>query len=258
MKRTVTATMQRRSASPLGSLPKRKADFIEPMDCAPVPKLAEGPGWLYEIKLDGYRAVAVKSDRGVNLFSRRHKSFNHQYPYLVEALNDLPEGTVVDGEVVSLDESGRPNFNLLQSFRKEASHIHYFIFDMPIYNDRDLTRLPLGERRQLMKSVLKLRSPRIRIAEQFDVSGNDMLAAVRQQQLEGVIGKRKDSLYQPGKRTGSWIKYRVNRGQELVIGGYIPGPHGFDSLIVGYYRGKDFYPSVVILQAITMIGRDNQ
>ncbi len=66
-----------------------------------------------------------------------------------------------------------------------------------------------------------------------------MLAAVRQQQLEGVIGKRKDSLYQPGKRTGAWIKYRVNQGQELVIGGYIPGPHGFDSLIVGYYRGKD-------------------
>jgi hypothetical protein len=65
------------------------------------------------------------------------------------------------------------------------------------------------------------------------------LSAVRQQQLEGVVGKRKDSLYEAGKRTGSWVKYRVNRGQELVIGGYIPGPHGFDSLIVGYYRGED-------------------
>jgi ATP-dependent DNA ligase len=66
-----------------------------------------------------------------------------------------------------------------------------------------------------------------------------MLAAVRQQQLEGVIGKRKDSLYEPGKRTGSWVKCRVSQGQELVIGGYIPGPHGFDSLIVGYCRGGD-------------------
>jgi ATP-dependent DNA ligase len=128
---------------------------------------------------------------------------------------------------------------LLQSFRKEASHIHYFLFDMLICDNRDLTRLPLSERRLLMKSLLKLRSARIRISDQFDVSANDMLAAVRKQQLEGVIGKRKDSLYEPGKRTGAWIKYRVNRGQELVIGGYIPGPHGFDSLIVGYYCGKE-------------------
>ncbi len=209
------------------------------MDCAPVSKLPDGSQWVFEIKLDGYRAVAIKYGDSIDLFSRRRKSFNHQYPYLVEALNDLPEGTVVDGEVVALDESGRPNFNLLQSFRNQASHIHYFIFDMLIYNDRDLTGLTLSERRKLMKSLLKLRSPRLRIAEQFEASPNDMLAAVRQQQLEGVIGKRKDSLYEPGKRTGSWVKCRVNRGQELLIGGYIPGPHGFDSLIVGYYRGKD-------------------
>jgi len=71
------------------------------------------------------------------------------------------------------------------------------------------------------------------------IGGVAVAAAVRQQQLEGVIGKRKDSPYQPGKRTGAWIKYRVNQGQEFVIGGYIPGPHGFDSIIVGYYSGKD-------------------
>ena len=87
------------SVGRLAALPKRKAAFIEPMECAPVPKLPAAPGWLYEIKLDGYRAIAVKSGR-VNLFSRRHKLFNSQYPYLVEALVELPEGTVVDGEVV--------------------------------------------------------------------------------------------------------------------------------------------------------------
>jgi len=211
---------------------EKKANFIEPTDCAPVTKLADGPGWLYEIKLDGYRAVAVKSDARVNLFSPRRKSFNFQHPHLVEALGDVPDGTVVDGEVVALDESGRPNFNLLAQFRRGASRIHYFIFDLLVCDDRDLTRLPLAKRRELMKSVLKLHSPRIRIAEQFEVPANDMLAAVRQQQLEGVIGKRKDSLYEPGKPTGSWIKCRVNRGQEFVIGGYIPGSHGFDSLII--------------------------
>jgi len=230
--------MRRSGPTRLETLPRRKAEFIEPMDCAPVTKLLDGHDWIYEIKLDGYRAVAVKTDSRVSLFSRRRKSFDHHYPLIVEALAELPEGTVVDGEIVALDESGRPNFNLLQNFRSEASRIHYFIFDLLICNDRDLTKLPLVERRKLLKS-LKLASGRIRIAEQFEASANDMLAAVRQQQLEGVIGKRKDSLYEPGKRTGSWVKCRVNRGQELVIGGYIPGPHGFDSLIVGYYRGKD-------------------
>jgi DNA ligase D-like protein (predicted ligase) len=223
----------------LEHLPKRDSEFIEPMDCAPVSKLPDGSQWFFEIKLDGYRAIAVKSDGRVAMFSRRRKSFDDHYPLIVEALAELPKGTVVDGEIVALDESGRPNFNLLQNFRSEASRIHYFIFDLLICNDRDLTRLPLSDRRELMKSHLKFYSPRIRIVEQFEVSATDMLAAVRQQQLEGVIGKRKDSLYQPGKRTGAWIKFRVNRGQELVIGGYIPGPHGFDSLIVGYYRGKD-------------------
>jgi len=108
-----------------------------------------------------------------------------------------------------------------------------------VCDDRDLTKLPLSERRELMESLLKLRSHRVRVSEQFEVSASDMLAAVRHQRLEGVIGKRKDSTYEPGKRIGSWIKYRVNRGQEFVIGGFIPGPHGFDSLIVGYYQGKD-------------------
>src|SRR3984893_12985927 len=108
------------------SQPKRSAEFIEPMECTPVTKLLDGPGWFYELKLDGYRALAVKSGR-VNLFSRRHKSFNDQYPHLVEALAELPEGTVVDGEVVALDDSRCPNFNLLAQFRSGASRIHYFI-----------------------------------------------------------------------------------------------------------------------------------
>jgi len=165
--------MRKAGVGRLSTLPKRRAVFIEPMDCAPVTKLADGPGWLYEIKLDGYRAVAVKSDGGVSLFSRRRKSFDHHYPLIVEALAELPEGSVVDGEIVALDESGRPNFNLLQNFRSEASRIHYFIFDLLICNDRDLTKLPLSERRRLMKSLLKLSSTPLRIAEQFEASAND-------------------------------------------------------------------------------------
>src|SRR6266851_3428035 len=231
--------MRRSGPTRLQSLPRRKAAFIQPMECLPVTKLNDAVQWTYEIKLDGYRAIAVKSGQTINLFSRRGKSFNSQYPYLVEALAELPEGTVVDGEVVALDDAGRPNFNLLQQFRSAASHIYYFIFDLLVCNDRDLTRLPLIERHKLLNVLVKLKSGRIRISEQFEVTANDMLVAVREQKLEGVVAKRKDSVYEAGKRTGSWIKYRVNREQELVIGGYIPGPHGFDSLIVGYYQNKD-------------------
>jgi DNA ligase D-like protein (predicted ligase) len=223
----------------LASLPLRSAAFIEPMECLAVPKLFDGSEWIYEIKLDGYRAAAAKSDRGVRLFSRRNKSFNDQYPDIVEALGELPDNTVVDGEIVALDESGRPNFNLLQNFRSEASRIHYFVFDLLVYDGRDLTRLPLIERREIMSSALKFKSPRIRISDYVEASATDMLRAVREQGLEGIIGKRKDGVYEPGKRSGAWIKYRVNRGKELVIGGYIPGSHGLDSIIVGYYKDHD-------------------
>jgi DNA ligase D-like protein (predicted ligase) len=207
------------------------------MECLSVSRLPEGPTWIWEIKLDGYRALAVKSRTGLTLFSRRNKSFNRQFAHIVDALADLPEGTVVDGELVAIDESGRPDFNLLQNFRAEASRIHYYIFDVLCWKDRDLTRLPLIERRALLKSLVIIRDKRIRIADYFEAAPKDLLSAVREQGLEGIIGKQKDSHYQPGKRSGAWIKYRVNRGQEFVIGGYFPGPHGFDSLIVGYYNG---------------------
>jgi bifunctional non-homologous end joining protein LigD len=209
------------------------------MECLAVTKLPDGPEWVYEIKLDGYRAIAIKSDGNLNLLSRRRNSFNTQYPLILEALADLPGETVIDGEVVALDESARPDFNRLQHFRSQASCIHYFVFDLLIYNSRDLTRLSFIERRHVLNSVLKFSSSRIRIAEYFETSAENMLSAARGERLEGVIAKRKDSTYQAGQRTGSWVKYRLNSGQELVIGGYVPGTHGLDSIIVGYYRGKD-------------------
>src|ERR1700693_3824117 len=227
--------MQKEVRARLESLPRKEASTTEPMECLSVSKLPEGNQWIWEVKLDGYRALAVKSGTGVMLFSRRRKSLNRQFPNIVEALADLPAGTVVDGEVVAIDERGRPDFNLLQHFRAEASRIQYYMFDLLCWKDRDLTRLPLIQRRELLKSVVALRDKRIKISDYIEAAPEDLLSAVREQGLEGIIGKRKDSLYQPGERSGAWIKYRVNRGQEFVIGGYFPGPHGFDSLILGYY-----------------------
>ncbi len=143
----------------------------------------------------------------------------------------------MDGEIVAIDNRGRPDFNLLQNFRAEASRIQYHVFDLLCWKDRDFTRVPLVERRGLLKALVVVRDERIRIADYVEAAPKDLLAAVREQGLEGIVGKQKDSHYQPGKRSGAWIKYRLNRGQEFVIGGYFPGPHGFDSLIVGYYDG---------------------
>ncbi len=162
--------MQKEIRARLDSLPKTEASFVEPMECLSVSKLPEGLEWLWEIKLDGYRALAVKSGSGATLFSRRRKSLNRQFPYIVEALADLPAGTVVDGEVVAIDKSGRPDFNLLQHFRAESSRIQYYIFDLLCWKDRDLTRLPLIERRALLKSVVALRDRRIKISDYIEAA----------------------------------------------------------------------------------------
>src|SRR6267143_175079 len=170
--------MQRKMQARLASLPRTQASFIEPMGCLSVSKLPAGLGWIWEIKLDGYRALAVKSPTGVTLFSRNRKSLNRQFPIIVEALGDLSAGTVMDGEVVAIDDSGRPDFNLLQHFRAESSRIQYYIFDLLCWKDRDLTGVPMVERRALLKSVAVIRDKRIRIADYFEAAPEDLLSAV--------------------------------------------------------------------------------
>src|SRR5438309_8383675 len=124
------------------------------MECLSVSKLPEAATWIWEIKIDGYRALAVKSSTGLTLFSRNRKSLNRQFPYIVESLADLPAGTVVDGELVAIDDNGRPDFNLLQNFRAEASHTHYYVFDLLCCKNCDLTGLPLLELHALMMSLV--------------------------------------------------------------------------------------------------------
>jgi ATP-dependent DNA ligase len=133
--------MRRSGAARLESLPKRKAEFIEPMECALVSELPEGSQWTYEVKLDGYRAIGVRTSSETVLYSRNHKNFNKRFPQIVEALRSLPADTIIDGEVVTLDESGRPDFHRLQHFTAEASRIRYFVFDLIILRGRDLTSL---------------------------------------------------------------------------------------------------------------------
>ncbi len=135
---------------------------------------------------------------------------------------------------------GWPNFNMLQNFRSAETHIHYYAFDILIHKNKDLTQLPLSKRREILLSVVK-QSDHVEHSAVSNRPAKEMLAFVREHGLEGVIAKRADSVYEPGKRSGLWSKHRINLGQEFVIGGYIPSNLGLDSIVIGFYRGKELH-----------------
>jgi DNA ligase D-like protein (predicted ligase) len=215
----------------------RVARFIEPMECLPVEKIPEGDNWTYELKLDGYRLQAVKGGGKVILYSRRGIDLTRRFEYVAKALASLPEETVIDGELVALDEEGKPNFNLLQNFRSAESHIVFYVFDILIHQGHDLKRLPLSQRRAILATAIEP-SDHVGLSYVSDKTAAQMVNFVRSHGLEGIVAKKIDSVYQAGLRTGVWTKTRINLGQEFVIGGYIPSHLGVDSIVVGFYKGK--------------------
>ena len=222
---------------------KVKARFIHPMLLLKTEKLPEGPDFLYEIKLDGYRAIAFKTGGRVHLRSRNDNDFAARYPSIVKALEAMPDETVIDGEVVALDEDGKPSFNLLQNFGSSKTPLIFYAFDVMILTGKDLMAESLEARRGLLetKILTKLDEP-IRYSGSLDAKLSDLIRSVKAHGFEGLVGKRRSSRYEPGLRTGSWMKMRVNQGQEFVIGGYTVGGATFDALIFGYYEdGKLMY-----------------
>ena len=214
------------------------AHFIEPMPCLAVKKLPEGEAWQYELKLDGYRALAVKHEGRVALFSRNRKRFDGRFPAVAAAFARLPDETIIDGEIVAIDESGRPSFSRLQNFSANANAITFYAFDMPMWKGEDLRRQPLDKRRELLRSKAMPKLPAIHFSDDFAADAEKMISAVRAQGLEGIVAKRRDSLYEPGRRNGAWLKMRIGGGQEFVIGGFTPSPKNFDALLVGYFAGN--------------------
>jgi bifunctional non-homologous end joining protein LigD len=195
-------------------MPKQPAGFIETMDCLPVSALPEGLKWTYEIKLDGYRLEVVRRGRETTLYSRRQNVLNQKFPYIAAALKDLPDDTVIDGEVVALGADGKPDFNLLQNFRSAESRIHYYAFDILIHKGRRLTALPLSERRAILSDVIEP-GEHIALSQVSDRSAVEMLKFIKSHGLEGAVAKRSDSVYQPGQRTGLWSKYRAILNRNL-------------------------------------------
>ena len=214
------------------------ARFIEPMLLLRSDSLPSGDKWLYELKLDGYRAIAFKRKGTVHLRSRNDNDFSVRYPGVVKALEKLPDDTVIDGEIVAFDEEGRPSFNALQNFGSAPGPVEYFVFDLMVLAGQDVMREPLEKRRQLLeKKVLpKLREP-VRYSAPLDADLPVLIQSVKAHGFEGLVAKRRTSVYESGLRSGAWMKMRVNRGQEFVIGGYTRGTSTFDALVFGYYDG---------------------
>lgn len=216
------------------------AKFIEPMLLLRTEKLPESADYQFELKFDGYRALAIKGGGKVQLRSRNDNDFNARYPGIVKALAPLPDDTVIDGEVVALDPEGKPSFNLLQNHGSSGAPLHFFIFDLLVLKGKDVMGKSLTERRELLEKHIfpKMEEP-IRYSPMLEAGLKDLIQSVKAQGLEGLVAKRRDSKYEPGMRSGAWLKMRVNQGQELVIGGYTPSPKNFDALVIGYYEGSN-------------------
>jgi DNA ligase D-like protein (predicted ligase) len=218
---------------------KAKAKFVDPMLLLRTDKLPEGVKWSYEIKLDGYRALGIKTDGKVQLRSRNDNDFSLRYLSIAKALASLPNETVVDGEVVALNEEGKPSFNTLQNLGSSKAPLFYYIFDVLILSGDNVTGEPLSKRRELLEGkVLPKLSEPIRYSPQLRASLEQLIASVKAQGLEGLVAKRLDSKYEPGLRSGAWQKMRLNKGQEFVVGGYTLSDKNFDALVIGYYDGR--------------------
>jgi bifunctional non-homologous end joining protein LigD len=214
-----------------------KAGFVEPMLLLRTDALPDDPArWDYQLKFDGYRAIAFKTGGLLHLRSRNDNDFAARYPTIVRGLAKLPNDTVIDGELVALDESGRPSFGALQNSAASGGVFVYYVFDVMVLNGRDMTAETLDARRALLeRRVLPHLAEPVRYPGTLDASLRDLIHSVKAQGLEGLVAKRRDSRYEPGLRSGAWMKTRINRGQEFVIGGYTVGSRTFDALVFGYY-----------------------
>jgi bifunctional non-homologous end joining protein LigD len=217
-----------------------------PRSLAPMlPSVAErpfsNPDWLFEPKLDGYRVIATVEDGEVRLASRRGLDCSSEFPWLVDALGRQPyRDAVFDGEIVALDDQGRPSFQVLQNRNSEPKpFMLYYAFDLLYRDGHDLRGVALEQRKALLASSL-LPLDRVRIVETFVGDGLGLYQAARQTGMEGVVAKRRDSRYESGKRTDAWLKIKGTHSEEFVVGGYTVGSGArastFGSLVVGHYR----------------------
>ena len=226
----------------LKGLPSAKPQFIEPMKARLVDEPPKHGDWLYELKFDGIRAMATKNDRKVSLVSRNGNKLDGRFPEIVEAVKNLRvREYVIDGEVVALDEDGRSSFQLLQGLEMEGrkAPLRFYVFELLQLDGKSLLGLPLEQRKQVLAKICENVGDPIRYSGEISGDVKSLLAEVKRRGLEGLIGKQRNSVYEPGRRSGTWIKLKCVNEQEFVIGGYTP-PAGsrkyFGAILVGYYE----------------------
>lgn len=237
--------MKKKVAGKLAKIPAT----ISPMLATLVNKPFEEEGWLFEVKWDGYRAVAIKNGKKAELISRNNKSFAEKFYPVYEAVKAWNIRGVVDGEIVVLNDAGLSDFASLQNWRSEADGtLIYYVFDLLWLDGRDLTGETLLTRRELLRQQLPPDGI-IRMSEVFEAPVKELLDAGRKIGLEGLIAKKADSLYHTGNRTREWLKIKLSKRHEVVIGGYTKNEGSakpFSSLLVGVYeKGKFVYTGKV-------------
>lgn len=245
-KKTVKAkkTTDRKAVASKKKPTKHKMPLgITPMLTTLVDKPFDQPGWLYEVKWDGYRALAFINNGTVDLRSRNDKSFNDKFYPVYQALQKWDVNAVLDGEIVVLKTNGTSDFGSLQNWRSEADgDLMYYVFDVLWLDGKDLRNEPLRKRKEILKSIVPGNDV-VRVSDSFEVKGTEFYESAKRMKLEGIIAKKADSVYQSGARTSDWLKIKVNQRQEVVIGGYTQNagsPKPFSALLVGVYEGDKF------------------
>jgi bifunctional non-homologous end joining protein LigD len=225
-----------------GSLQPESAfpGFIKPMFATLADKPFSGEGWIFELKYDGYRVIAVRNNGEIRLYSRNGNNFNEKYTGIAGELEGINTSFIIDGEVCFVEATGMANFQKLQHISpSRQDNIHYYVFDILWLNGHDLTTLPLTERKKLLALLLKNSPGHIHYVGHIENEGENFFAEAEKKQLEGIIAKRADSRYFPGNRTRDWLKIKTGHRQEMIICGYMPSDKAsrpFSSLLCAVNR----------------------
>jgi bifunctional non-homologous end joining protein LigD len=214
---------------------------IKPMLATLIAEPFDGDDWLFEVKWDGYRAIAEVEDGNVRLYSRNLLPLENKFPPIIGSLKNLGHDAVLDGEIVVLDAQGKAHFQLLQTYHQSGGTLAYYVFDLLYLDGTDLRSLPLRQRKNLLPPLLR-GLDNIRVSEHIEGDGVAFFAAAMRQGLEGVIAKEADSAYQEGLRSRKWLKLKARQQQDAVIGGFTEprgSRQGLGALVLGVYEGKD-------------------